>query len=69
MPIDPERWTQKTQQAVSAALARATKEHHAEITPDHLLAAVSTNRTGSPVRSSPASASTPRWYARASRTP
>jgi len=46
MPMDPERWTQKTQQAVSAALTRATAEHHAEITPDHLLAAILDQQDG-----------------------
>ncbi len=40
MAMQPDRWTQSTQLAVSAALERATEEHHAEITPDHLLAAV-----------------------------
>jgi ATP-dependent Clp protease ATP-binding subunit ClpB len=40
MPIDPERWTVKTREAFSAATQQAATEHHAEITPDHILAAV-----------------------------
>jgi len=39
MPIDPERWTVKTREAFSAAKEQATAAHHAEITPEHLLAA------------------------------
>ncbi len=40
MTIDPNRWTTKTQEAFSAAVERATAQHHAEVTPGHLLAAV-----------------------------
>ena len=39
MSISPDRWTLKTQEAFSAAVERARASHHAEVTPDHLLAA------------------------------
>ncbi|MGH8987787.1 MAG: ATP-dependent Clp protease ATP-binding subunit, partial [Acidimicrobiales bacterium] len=38
--MDPERWTLKTREAFSSASEQATAAHHAEVTPDHLLAAV-----------------------------
>ena len=40
MPLDPNRWTQKTQEAVATALDLARQRHHAEVTPEHLLAAL-----------------------------
>jgi ATP-dependent Clp protease ATP-binding subunit ClpB len=40
MPLDPERWTNKTREAFSAATAQAAAAHHAEVAPAHLLAAV-----------------------------
>ncbi|HVC72111.1 MAG TPA: AAA family ATPase [Acidimicrobiales bacterium] len=40
MAIDPNRWTVKTQEAWAAAADRARTGDHAEITPDHLLAAL-----------------------------
>ena len=40
MTLDPNRWTLKTQEAFSAATQRAQAANHAEITPDHLLAAL-----------------------------
>ncbi|HEY4378509.1 MAG TPA: Clp protease N-terminal domain-containing protein, partial [Acidimicrobiales bacterium] len=40
MALDPNRWTLKTQEAFNAALARAQADHHPEVTPDHLLAAL-----------------------------
>ncbi len=40
MPLDPERWTVKTREAFSAATQQATAANHAEVTPDHLLAAI-----------------------------
>ncbi len=40
MAMDPKRWTQKTQEAVSRAVELASSEHHPEVTPDHLLAAL-----------------------------
>ena len=40
MSINPDRWTLKTQEAFSAAVERARAAHNAEITPEHLLAAV-----------------------------
>ncbi len=38
--IDPNRWTQKTQQAVMAAVEAAKAGPNPEVTPDHLLAAL-----------------------------
>src|SRR4051794_28378647 len=38
--MDPNRWTIKTQDAVSAAVSRATADNNPEVTPDHLLAAL-----------------------------
>ncbi len=40
MPIDPNRWTLKTQEAFSAAVELARQRSHPEVTPDHLLAAL-----------------------------
>jgi ATP-dependent Clp protease ATP-binding subunit ClpB len=40
MSISPDRWTLKTQEAVASALERARAEHHAEVTPDHILLAL-----------------------------
>ena len=40
MTINPERWTLKTQEAFSGAVERARADHHAEVTPDHVLVAV-----------------------------
>ena len=40
MPLDPNRWTLKTQQAVAAALELARTRNHPEVTPEHLLAAL-----------------------------
>jgi ATP-dependent Clp protease ATP-binding subunit ClpB len=40
MAIDPNRWTIKSQEAFAAAAELARKENNAEITPDHLLAAL-----------------------------
>jgi ATP-dependent Clp protease ATP-binding subunit ClpB len=39
MPIDPNRWTQKTQEATRDAVALARKFHHVEVEPEHLLLA------------------------------
>ncbi len=38
MALDPNRWTIKTQEAVTAAIGRAKDDSHPEVTPDHLLA-------------------------------
>jgi ATP-dependent Clp protease ATP-binding subunit ClpB len=38
--FDPDRWTRKTQEAVQAAVERAGRESHPEVTPDHLVAAL-----------------------------
>ena len=38
MPVDPNRWTQKTQEAFSRAVDTAKAESNPEVTPDHLLA-------------------------------
>ncbi|MGI8985106.1 MAG: ATP-dependent Clp protease ATP-binding subunit [Acidimicrobiales bacterium] len=40
MPLDPNRWTQKTQEAVATAIDMARQRSHAEVTPEHLLAAL-----------------------------
>ena len=40
MALDANRWTQKTQEAVGAALADAKARHNPETTPDHLLMAL-----------------------------
>jgi ATP-dependent Clp protease ATP-binding subunit ClpB len=46
MPLDPNRWTQKTQEAVATALDLARQRHHAEVTPEHLLAALLSQEDG-----------------------
>ncbi|MFN0089396.1 MAG: ATP-dependent chaperone ClpB [Acidimicrobiales bacterium] len=38
--MDPNRWTQKTQQAIQAAIEQARSANNPEVTPDHLLAAL-----------------------------
>ncbi|HXQ44819.1 MAG TPA: AAA family ATPase [Acidimicrobiales bacterium] len=40
MAVDPNRWTIKSQEAFAAAAETARTQNHAEITPDHLLAAL-----------------------------
>ena len=40
MALDPTRWTLKTQEALQEAINRAKAANHAEVTPDHLLAAL-----------------------------
>ena len=40
MPLDPNRWTQKTQEVVSAAAAAAKAANNPEVTPEHLVAAM-----------------------------
>ncbi|HUQ40535.1 MAG TPA: AAA family ATPase [Acidimicrobiales bacterium] len=40
MAIDPNRWTQKTADAVNLAIARARDANNPEVTPDHLLGAM-----------------------------
>ncbi len=40
MALDPNRWTQKTQEAISRAVETAKAESNPEVTPDHLLAAL-----------------------------
>jgi ATP-dependent Clp protease ATP-binding subunit ClpB len=39
MTLDPNRWTQKTQEATREAIALARTSHHAEVAPEHLLLA------------------------------
>jgi ATP-dependent Clp protease ATP-binding subunit ClpB len=46
MPLDPNRWTLKTQEAASKALELATSASNAEITPDHLLSAALSQEDG-----------------------
>jgi ATP-dependent Clp protease ATP-binding subunit ClpB len=38
--IDPNRWTLKTQEAFNEAVSRAGAEHHGEVSPEHVLAAM-----------------------------
>src|SRR5205823_588335 len=38
MPLDPNRWTLKTQEAFNAAVEQARSRNNPEVTPDHLLA-------------------------------
>ena len=40
MPIDPERWTNRTKEAFSAASTQTTAAGQAEITPAHVLSAI-----------------------------
>jgi len=40
MALNAERWTHRTTEAVNDAVARARNANHAEVTPDHLLAAL-----------------------------
>src|SRR5437660_8992 len=40
MPLDPNRWTLKTQEAVQAAIELAKARNNPEVTPEHLLAAL-----------------------------
>ena len=40
MSLNPERWTLKTQEALASAVQRARDSSNAEVTPEHLLAAV-----------------------------
>ncbi|HEY4929381.1 MAG TPA: AAA family ATPase [Acidimicrobiales bacterium] len=40
MSLNPERWTLKTQEALATAVERARETSNAEVTPEHLLAAV-----------------------------
>jgi len=40
MALDPNRWTQKTQEAINQAIEMARRESNPEVTPDHLLAAL-----------------------------
>ena len=40
MALDPNRWTIKTQEAITGAIDRAKKDSHPEVTPDHLLSAL-----------------------------
>ncbi|MDQ4090081.1 MAG: AAA family ATPase, partial [Actinomycetota bacterium] len=46
MPLDPNRWTQKTQEAVATAMDLARQRSHAEVTPEHLLAALLAQEDG-----------------------
>jgi ATP-dependent Clp protease ATP-binding subunit ClpB len=39
MPLDPNRWTQKTQEATREAISLARNFHHAEVEPEHLMLA------------------------------
>ncbi len=46
MTVDPNRWTIKTKEAISAAIERAKSESHPEVTPDHLLSALLSQAEG-----------------------
>ena len=46
MPLDPNRWTLKTQEAVRAAIDLARARNHPEVTPEHLLAALLSQEEG-----------------------
>ena len=39
MALDPNRWTLKTQEALSEATRHASDAHHTEVTPAHVLVA------------------------------
>ncbi len=40
MSLNPDRWTLKTQEALSSAVERARAQHNPEVTPEHVLAAI-----------------------------
>src|SRR5437899_11690218 len=40
MPLDPNRFTRKTGEALQAAQALARERNHSQVTPEHLLAAL-----------------------------
>jgi ATP-dependent Clp protease ATP-binding subunit ClpB len=40
MTLDPNKWTLRTQQAINTAASEARSLSHAEVTPDHILAAI-----------------------------
>jgi ATP-dependent Clp protease ATP-binding subunit ClpB len=40
MALDPNRWTQKTQEALTSAVSAASARNNPEVTPEHLLAAM-----------------------------
>ncbi len=46
MTLDPNRWTTRTKEAFNAALQQATAAGHAEVTPQHLLAAILAQQEG-----------------------
>ena len=46
MALDPNRWTIKTQEAITGAIERAKKDSHPEVTPDHLLSALLSQAEG-----------------------
>jgi ATP-dependent Clp protease ATP-binding subunit ClpA len=40
MPLDPNKFTRKTSEAVGAAQGLARERNHSQVTPEHLLAAL-----------------------------
>ena len=40
MPLDPNRFTRKTGEALQSAQALAREQNHSQVTPEHLLAAL-----------------------------
>ena len=50
MALDPNTWTQKTTEAVNAALEAARQRNNPEVTPDHLLTALLGQEEGKQAR-------------------
>src|SRR5947208_10238845 len=46
MPLDPNRFTRKTGEALQAAQALAREQNHSQVTPEHLLAALASQPEG-----------------------
>ena len=44
MALDPKKWTTKTQEAMAAAIDQAKANANPELTPDHVLAALTTQQ-------------------------
>ena len=44
MPVDPNKFTRKTGEALQAAQALAREQNHAQVGPEHLLAVEHTHR-------------------------
>src|SRR2546423_14748927 len=46
MPLDPNRFTRKTGEALQSAQALAREQNHSQVTPEHLLAALASQPEG-----------------------